>query len=444
MKDRPSFEIKAPRYGSCQEHGCAHTEEHRAWSRRDFMTGLGLAAGGTMVLGGTPVHAFARSPLLAHLRHDESDRILVFVQLCGGNDGLNTIIPVEDARYYQARPRLAIPKHLGLPLTDTLRLHPSFEALQGMYGDGQMAIVQGVGYPNSNRSHFRGMDIMHTCEPVKVVSEGWVAKAIRELDPQGENVLTGVNIGQVLPRAMAMQGVPVTSVAKLESYGLMTGISEDDQRDQALQIFQKMYGPAVGTGVVMDYLAQTGGDVLKGADLLADVADRYESPVEYADNPIAKSLRDVARIHFADLGTRIFYTSHGGYDTHANELPTHPKLMNEVSGAISDFLDDLEHHGASDNVTVLVFTEFGRRMRDNGSGTDHGSGGGAFLFGKKVEGGLYGEYPSLNPRDWEHGEDLKHTIDFRGIYGTVLEQWMGVEAKPIVNGQFEQIHPFKA
>ena len=184
--------------------------------------------------------------------------------------------------------------------------------------------------------------------------------------------------------------------------------------------------------------------MLKGADLLADVADKYESPVEYADNPIAKSLRDVARIHFADLGTRIFYTSHGGYDTHANELPTHPKLMSDVSGAISDCLYDLEHHDASDNVTILVFTEFGRRRRDNGSGTDHGSGGGAFLFGKKVEGGLYCEYPSLDPKDWEHGEDLKHTIDFRGIYGTVLEQWMSVEAKPIVNGDFEQIHPFKA
>ena len=177
--------------------------------------------------------------------------------------------------------------------------------------------------------------------------------------------------------------------------------------------------------------------------MLAEVANQYSSTVEYADNVIAKGLRDVARIHFAGLGTRIFYTQHGGYDTHAHELPAHPKLMTDVSGAISDFLDDLEEHDASDNVAVFVFTEFGRRMRDNGSGTDHGSGGGAYLFGKSVQGGLYGEYPSLAPADWEHGEDLKHTIDFRGIYGTLLEQWLTVDAQPIVKGNFEQISPFK-
>ena len=126
----------------------------------------------------------------------------------------------------------------------------------------------------------------------------------------------------------------------------------------------------------------------------------------------------------------------------ANELPSHPKLMSDLSGAISDFLDDLEEHDASEDVAILVFTEFGRRMRDNGSGTDHGSGGGAFLFGINVKGGLYSEYPSLDPAEWEHGEDLKHTIDFRGIYGTVLEQWLGLEARPIVKGEFEQISPF--
>jgi len=176
--------------------------------------------------------------------------------------------------------------------------------------------------------------------------------------------------------------------------------------------------------------------------MLGDVASNYQSTVEYADNSIAKSLKDVARIHLNGLGTRVFYTNHGGYDTHANEMPSHPKLMADLSGAISDFLDDLEQHDESENVAILVFTEFGRRMRDNGSGTDHGSGGGAFLFGKNVKGGLYSEYPSLDPSDWEHGEDLKHTIDFRGIYGTVLEQWLDLDAKPIVKGEFEQIKPF--
>ncbi|PON12115.1 hypothetical protein C2W62_41315, partial [Candidatus Entotheonella serta] len=197
-------------------------------------------------------------------------------------------------------------------------------------------------------------------------------------------------------------------------------------------------------GAVSEYIGKTGIDILKGADLLADVADQYESTIEYADNVIAKNMRDIARIHLAGLGTRVFYTAHGGYDTHATEMAAHPKLMQDFSGAIAAFLDDLEEHDAADNVTILAFTEFGRRMRDNGSGTDHGSGGGAFIFGSQVEGGLYAEYPSLNPADWEHGEDLKHTIDFRGIYGTVLEQWMGLDPTPIVKGHFEQITPFKS
>ena len=222
----------------------------------------------------------------------------------------------------------------------------------------------------------------------------------------------------------------------------MKRLEQEQLRDKALQAFKDIYGQSIGSGVVAEYIGKTGLDVLRGADMLSEVAENYNSTVEYADNSIAKSLRDVARIHLSGLGTRIFYTNHGGYDTHANEMPAHPKLISDLSGAISDFIDDLEEHEAADDVAILVFTEFGRRMRDNGSGTDHGSGGGAFLFGKYVKGGLYSDYPSLDPANWEHGEDLQHTIDFRGIYGTVLQQWLEIEAKSIVKGDFEQISPF--
>ena len=251
-----------------------------------------------------------------------------------------------------------------------------------------------------------------------------------------------MNFGRGLPRALTAPGVPVTSVGNLDSYGLLTGIGAEGQRNEALSLFKSMYSGAIGTGPVTDYLAQTGLDLLKGADRLKDAPTRYSSEVEYADNPIAKSLRDVARVHLADLGTRIFYTSHGGYDVHANENPTQPKLLGELSGAIMDFLQDMRDHDASEEVVVLVFTEFGRRIKDNGTGTDHGSGGGAFIVGERVNGGLYAEYPPLEPSQWLNGEDMRHTIDFRGIYGTVLEQWLGVEAEPIVGGVFEQIEPF--
>ena len=370
------------------------------------------------------------------------EKTLVVVQLTGGNDFMNTIVPYTNGHYYDARKTVVMSQEDVLPINDELAINANAAPFKRLYDEGKMAIIQGIGYPDSNRSHFRGMDIWHTAEPDRVGNEGWLGQAIRELDPKAENVLTGVNVGMGLPRAMSVTGVPVTSVGDLEGYGVMNSIEQQRLRDKALETFKGIYGQAIGTGPVAEYIGQTGLDVLKGADMLADVADQYESEIEYADNQIAKNMRDVARIHLADLGTRIFYTAHGGYDTHANEMPSHPKLMNDLSGALSDFLDDLEAHDAADDVTVFVFTEFGRRMRDNGSGTDHGSGGGAYIFGNNVMGGLYSEYPSLNIADWEHGEDLKHTIDFRGIYATLLEQILEVEARPIVKGEYEQISPF--
>ena len=378
------------------------------------------------------------------MTNNGADNHLVVVQLTGGNDFMNTIVPYTNGHYYDARKKVVLSEDQVLPINDDLAINANAAPFKRLYDEGKMAIIQGIGYPNSNRSHFRGMDIWHTAEPDRVGSEGWLAQAVQELDPNGENVLTGVNIGQGLPRAMAKTGVPVTSIGDLEGYGVMNRIEKEHLRDKAIDAFKSIYGQAIGTGPVAEYIGKTGLDVLEGADMLSEVAEQYTSTVEYADNAIAKSLRDVARIHLAGLGTRIFYASHGGFDTHANQMPGHPKLLADLSGAISDFLDDLNEHDAGDNVTVLVFTEFGRRMRDNGSGTDHGTGGGAYMFGNRIEGGLYSEYPSLDPKEWEHFEDLKHTIDFRGIYGTVLEQWLGIEAGPIVKGNFEQITPFKS
>ena len=369
--------------------------------------------------------------------------VLVVVQLSGGNDFLNTLVPYTSEHYYDARPTVVIPQDEVLPINDELAFNPNMAPLKDVYDDGKMAIVQGIGYANSSRSHFRAMDIWHTCEPVGVGTEGWLGRTIRDLDPNKENVLTAVNIGRGLPRALVAPGVPVASVGDLDNVGLMTSIQESERRDKALDMFKKMYAPAIGTGPVMEYLSQTGSDVHTGADILKQAPAMYQSEVEYADNPIAKSLKDVARIHLAGFGTRIFYANHGGYDHHANEKQSHPGLLRDLSGSIVDFFQDLRAHDAAEDVTMLIFTEFGRRMRDNGSGTDHGSGGGAFIIGERVDGGLYGEYPSVDPSRWLYGEDLDWNIDYRGIYSTVLEQWMGVDSVPIVDGQFEQINPFK-
>ena len=368
--------------------------------------------------------------------------VLVVLQLSGGNDFMNTIVPYTNPVYHDVRTTVKVEQDEVLPIDDSLGFNPNMAPLKELYDSGDVAIVQGIGYPDSDRSHFRGMDIWHTCEPDKIVLEGWLGKTLRELDPEKENVLTGVNIGRGLPRAMVAAGVPVASVGDLDNYGLLSGISEEAEHTEALNIFKEMYTPAIGSGPVMEFLAQTGDDVLRGQDILKEVPGKYTSEVEYASNPIAKNLKDIARVHLADLGTRIFYTTHGGYDTHANEVPNHPPLLRDMSRGIMDFFQDIRDHNASEEVVMLVFTEFGRRIHDNGSGTDHGTGGGAFIIGDRVDGGLYSEYPSLERDRWARGEDLEHTYDYRGCYSTILEQWLGVEAAPLVGGTFEQLEPF--
>tara|TARA_B100000745_G_scaffold105919_1_gene67819 strand:- start:1556 stop:2419 length:864 start_codon:yes stop_codon:yes gene_type:complete len=281
------------------------------------------------------------------------------------------------------------------------------------------------------------MDIWHTALPDEIGNEGWLGRVIREIDPSGENVLTGVNFGRGLPRALGVRGVPVASVGNLETYGLFTDIEDEATRSLALRAFAHMYGGVQGKDPVLDFLGQTGSNALKGADILRTAPEKYSSSIEYAANPIAQSMRSAAQVLFADLGTRVFYTQHGSFDTHSGELTSHAKLWQEVSGAIGDFYDDLKEHGREDEVVVLVFSEFGRRIKDNGSGTDHGSGGVAFVIGSEVKGGMYGQYPSIREADQLEG-DLHFNNDFRSTYSTIIEKWFGMDAVPIVNGTFEQ------
>ena len=371
----------------------------------------------------------------------KKDPVVVILQLTGANDILNTIIPYTSGEYRDNRPKVNIPQDQVLPIDDQLAFNPNMGPLKKMYDDGKMAIIHGIGFENSPRSHFRAMDIWHTCEPDIVGTEGWVAKVTRDLDPAGENVLKTVNFGQGLPRALALRGVPITSVSNLENYGVLStvpGIDPQQDRTKILERFARMYAPAIGTGATMDYLGQTGRDALKGADILKVAPEKYTSTIEYAETPIAKYLRDVARVYLADLGTQVFYTSHGPFDTHFNQPPMHQKLWTDVSNAVSDFFDDLKEHDAGENLIMVMFTEFGRRVKDNGTGTDHGAAGGAFVIGNNVKGGMYGTYPSLKAEDLNQG-DLDPNYNFRGFYSTVIEKWLGLDAVPIVGGTFEQM-----
>ena len=366
------------------------------------------------------------------------DPALIVVQLTGGNDYMNTVVPYADPLYRDNRGAVGVAEDAVLPIDGRYGFNPALAPLLGLYKEGRVAVINGIGYPNPNRSHFRAMDIWHTCEPERVATEGWLGRAIRDLDPRGENVLTGVNFGRGLPRAMAMPGVPVTSVGSLENHGFLTGIADAERRSQALEVFARMYAPAIGAGPTLDYLGRTGADALKGADILKEAGANYAPGVEYAATPIARNLKGIAQTHIAGLGTRVFYTAQAGYDTHSGQMPVQTQLLGELARGIDDFFADLRAHQAADGVLMLVFTEFGRRVKDNGSGTDHGSGGAALVIGDGVAGGMQGVYPSLKEADLLDG-DLHFQVDFRSVYATIAEQWLGLDAQPIVGGNFEQL-----
>ena len=368
---------------------------------------------------------------------EKRQKSLVIVQLAGGNDALNTIIPYGDGLYYDWRKDVRIEQDKVLPINDYLGFNPALASIKSLYDQNEVAIINGVGYPDPNRSHFRSIDIWATGESKGIGESGWLGRAMRELDPKAENPIIGVNFGKGLPRALSLRGVPVASVSDLENYGLLPDIKVEQSRDLALSAFSQIYGSAMAHDAVSQFIGQTGIDALKGADILRSAPEQYSSSIEYADNPISQSMKNIAQVLTADIGTRVFYTTYGSFDTHAAELDTHTRLWTETSNAISDFMSDMKEHDLQDDVLVLVWSEFGRRIKDNSAGTDHGSGGVAFAIGGDVQGGLYGDYPSLKESDQLEG-DLHFNNDFRGIYATIAERWLGVDPDTVSNGRFEQ------
>ncbi|MFN8522827.1 MAG: DUF1501 domain-containing protein [Chloroflexota bacterium] len=378
---------------------------------------------------------------------------LVILQLTGGNDPLNTLVPYGDPLYYDNRPNVRIAESDVLPIDNYYGFHPAMAKLKTFYDQGKLAVINGVGYAHPNYSHFRSMDIWYTAEPDTIATDGWLGKVVREMDPKAENVLTAVNFGRGLPRALSLSGVPVASVAELDTYGLLTGLSSVAQRQSALEVFSCMYDDGIDDkghlplprrypdevmGEAVRYMGQTGLDAQKGADILRTALDKYSSTVSYPNTPIAASLKGIAQVKMAGLGTRVFYCAHGSFDTHATQLGAHAQLWTEISEAVDAFFADLRAHNEADDVIMLMWSEFGRRVRDNGAGTDHGAGGMAMVLGEPVKGGIYGEKMSLQEHDLTGG-NLSFSMDFRTIYASILERWLNIESRPIVGGNFEQL-----
>ena len=362
--------------------------------------------------------------------------VIVVLQLTGGNDYINTIVPHNIPLYFDHRPMVRINESDVIPISKNTGFHPAMKEISEMYAKGDVAVIHGVGYENSPRSHFRSMDIWHTCEPDTLGTEGWLGKAVKEIDPKGDNVVTAVSIGPALFRALVSPSVPVATVEDLNNYGLLTDISPEEKRSRVLDRYKKMYAPMIGTGPVMDFLGKTGIDAIAGADILNIAPATYQSNVEYSQSSIANKLKNIAQIHLANVGSRIFYCDIGSFDTHSDQLNTHQNLLSSVSIAVQNFFDDLNNHGQSENVVLFLFSEFGRRVLDNGGGTDHGAAGVCLAIGPSVKGGEYGEFPSLNKDGLDQG-DLVPSLDFRGVYSTFLEDWLKIDPVPIVGGNFE-------
>lgn len=406
-------------------------------NRRDFLkksVGLaGLAAAGphlwvreALAKGGGPAAV--------------TDKVLVVLQLGGGNDGLNTVVPVSQGAYYDARPSLAIAESSVLDVGSGLGLHPSLAPLMPLWQSQKLAIVNGTGYPSPNRSHFRSMDIWQTAEPVEFEDTGWLGRyADLHLANAGE--LAAVSIGDNTPRSLYADTLVVPAIANLAAYQFMTDSQYTGDRQNQVNAFLGTNDRPASTGDEK-VLAGTARSAYLGSTELQSKASSYVPKATYPSTRLGADMQFAAQIIVSGVGARIVYVRTQGYDTHALQPNTHAGLLGDVAGSLVAFQADIEGYGLGDKVAVLSFSEFGRRVEENGSdGTDHGTAGPMILLGQGVAGGLHGEYPSLTSLD--ANGDLIFTVDFRDVYADALETWLGVPSADVLGGNHTPLGVFR-
>ena len=398
-------------------------------TRREFLNlsgkGIGLLAFSRFAPSFLVNAARAATPV------PEKDRsVLVLIQLAGGNDGLNTVIPFEDPNYYKLRPTLAIAKESVLRISDTLGLHPSCAALQGLLQDGKLAIVQNVGYPNPNHSHFRSTEIWETASPSdEFLSTGWIGRYL-------DNACAGSPANDHDPLAVhvnTLNGVPESFLGAQEhpTFGLLaTGVGRRDS-EETRRLLESTGGAAAGE---RGFLQQTLMDSLVTETKVQKMLTDYRPMSEYPANPFATSLRSVAGLIAAGLPTRVYFVTLTGFDTHYNQAGTQANLLTTLSTGLAAFQKDLAAHQLDGQVTTMTFSEFGRRPFENESkGTDHGTAAPLFVMGSKLKAGLHGTPPSL---DLPKNQDVTFSTDFRSVYATMLENWLGYPSEPVLGGKF--------
>ncbi len=376
-------------------------------------------------------------------------RILVVLQLAGGNDGLNTVIPYADDAYYNARPNLGIPDNSVLRLNDDLGLHPALSGLRTLFDDGGVSIIQGVGYPNPNRSHFRSTEIWATASDAnRSESEGWLGRYF-DNHCDGSDPAPAISLTNDMPQSFAAKQPRVISFSDPRTF--RTGNSEDlsmngseEEGTMAGGSIENLAGamPVDDSSSAEEFLKRTSLDAQISSTAIQDILRKSKSGGAYPGTRLARELQTIARLIAGGMTTRVYYLSHGGFDTHAAQSASHARLLTELDEAITAFVGDLKAQGNYDRVALMTFSEFGRRVSENASkGTDHGAAAPLFMLGGGVQGGLQGAHPSLT--DLHNGDVIHHT-DFRSVYATVLENWLKVDSQSILRKSFKTLEFMKA
>jgi uncharacterized protein (DUF1501 family) len=405
----------------------------RRSTRRSFLQSA-LGSSAVISLGAT-APAFFQQAIAGDSAAKET--ILVVVQLSGGNDGLNTVVPFEDPVYQQNRPTLAIRAADGLAIQDGLGFHPAARGLADLLEDDQLAIVQGVGYPNPNHSHFESMDIWHTCQRKRKESPrntGWLGRYLDDAAAATGGDPAGLHLGaEKQPLALAAETTRVPSISSLERFRLQDGADGD-----VSSTIGRLSRAARDSGDPLLSFIQTSTTAALDASRRVEQAQRdYQTPIEYPEHDLGTKLRTVAQLIDAGLKSRVYYVQLDGFDTHSQQAGAHAALLGRLGGAVSAFIKDVAHHGHGERVLVMAFSEFGRRVKENASeGTDHGAAAPLFLAGGKVRAGLHGQ--AVNLTDLQDG-DLKFQTDFRRVYATVLDNWLGVPSQTILGAEHKPL-----
>lgn len=380
--------------------------------------------------GALPLFLGRASELLALEGKLEGDEILLVVQLSGGNDGLSTVIPYGDDEYHKARPAIRVEG--PLKLDEHVGLHPALEPLSRIFGEGRMAIVQGVSYPNPNRSHFKSMDIWHTADlGGRAMDTGWLGRSVDACCQDATDPNLIVNLGGSVPYSLRARLHKAVSFQRPNAY-LWRGNKMDEET------FRRLNRETPG-GEEADWVRRVASAARASSREIRKAASEHEARAEYPRGRLGQDLRTVAGLISGGLPTRVFHVTLGGFDTHVRQKGRHDALMREFGGAIAAFQADLAAHGAAGRVITMAFSEFGRRVEENASGgTDHGVAGPMLLFGEKIRGGIYGSHPSLT--DLDRG-DLKMAVDFRSVYATLIDGWLGTSSEKVLGARFPEI-PF--